>query len=680
MSLPNPGDLFVGRYDVVSVLGSGGFATVVRAKDRQSGEDVAIKILAPRDDATNVVARFLLEAKVMRQLRCQHTLQLRDVGEAPGGLPYIVFEYIDGVTLEAFIADNGPIEHAQAVELTRQLLLSLDEAHGLGVTHRDLKPANVMIERTDAGPIAKLLDFGVAKIAPEAGGFALTRTGHLVGTIRYMAPEQLHSEATTPATDIYALGLILFEMLTGRPAHGDSQREAMVVMSSAEPIDIPPQVGPHLGAVLRGMLAKDPNGRFPTAAAVADALSRPAPSAPQPAATRSPSGSQPMGVRASNSRPLPAQHPSGSQPFGARRSEPIKAPTDRSRGARWLAAGIGAWVLLATAWWTLREPEKSPSPPRVAPTFVKAAPSIRAVAPKASDVAMAVDASVDVERDDAAVWTGSSSGCGVRQVTALHMPLKLKDSGRGIFVSTPKKYDPQQAYPLIVAWQCGFISHDQFEARMGLQSLVRRGGVEAVVAVVEPVNRFEPWVEDDISLAREAVEFMADRFCIDRAKIFAMGHGLGARMAQKMACGLPLAGLSVSGYAESASAEPCKPLQPTPTIWIRGELDDIYPTAGGRGCQGGSFLSAAEIDQNMLSHNACEGAAKNWERHCRVWSDCEAPYASCTAPGGYHLERTTWRHVFVGCEDAPLDISVARTAWKFFGKFASPQSAKSAKP
>ncbi|MFU8804695.1 MAG: serine/threonine protein kinase, partial [Bradymonadaceae bacterium] len=218
LTLPEQGDLIGGRFRILEVLGTGGFGTVYKALQENIGRDVALKFLTPgvAKDPINV-ERFRREAYHVSQLRHPNTITLYDYGQTEEGLAYMVMEFLEGDALGDLIQRDGAIEIARAAHIYIQILKSLSEAHRRGLVHRDLKPENIFLcEMFGEQDYVKVLDFGVAKMTmadsdDEEGAEALTRAGRIFGTPMYMAPEQACAEPITPATDVYALGLLLFE-------------------------------------------------------------------------------------------------------------------------------------------------------------------------------------------------------------------------------------------------------------------------------------------------------------------------------------------------------------------------------------------------------------------------------------------------------------------------------------
>ena len=633
MQAPTPGDIFEGRYEVTQLLGQGGFATVVRATDRENGRDVAIKVLmAAEDPNSSVVARFHREAQIMSQLRCPHTLQMFDFAESAQGWPFIVFEYIAGSTLREVLNQRGTLSEREAVSVLKQLLRSLQEAHGLGVLHRDLKPSNIMVVDGDDGDLhVKLLDFGIADVLPEAGGSALTRTGHQVGTVRYMAPEQMYLEPITPATDIYALGLVGYEMLMGRPAHGETQQQAMEVIASSRSVELPVGVcTARLRDVLHRMLEKDVADRYGDVAQILRALR-------------------------------------GSESQKKRRHTRTDGRRRRKRRAtrQWFAVAAMAWTAIALAWCSIRnDPSSTARTPR---THASPAKFVRAEVRPPSTVEVAAPADLDMEAD---LTREIGNGCGKAHEFADDLPLLLP-GGRTVLMSVPRAYDPTFRYPLVLSFQTSYLSPGQYVTRSDLRRMnTGEGGV--LVAAVVPLDRFDAFEGEDVGVAEETIATIQRSYCVDADRVYALGHGSGARMARDVACSLPLAGLALVGFADREGFDVCEPMQPTPTIWIRGQQDDVYPP-GGTGCMGGVFASAAETDRRMRQTHQCRGKSRHWNEHCRVWTRCDAAYAVCNPPGGYHLSDTGWKHVYFGCKNIPVGIKIGPIIWEFFTKYGAPR-------
>jgi tetratricopeptide (TPR) repeat protein len=264
-----PGSLVGGRYAVESLIASGGMGQVYAARDAQLQRLVAVKVLSCAAPDAQALARFDVEAKATARLQHPGILAVLDAG-ADEGRPWLVCELLEGHTLRELLAD-GPLPVRRAIELGLQLAKALAAAHRAQIVHRDLKPGNLFV--TAAGDL-KILDFGVAKLMPaEAGGAALTDHGQPIGTVPYMAPEQIRCEAVDERADVFAFGAVLYEVLTGRRAFdGPSRVEAGYAVLTAAPPPLPDELPPSLRHAVERCLRKRKEERFASAAEIADAL------------------------------------------------------------------------------------------------------------------------------------------------------------------------------------------------------------------------------------------------------------------------------------------------------------------------------------------------------------------------------------------------------------------------
>jgi serine/threonine-protein kinase len=264
------GTIFGGRYRLIELLGQGGMASVYRAHDTQLGREVTVKLLRPeylRDP--DFSSRFRQEAQNAASLSHPNVVTVYDYGEDPSG-PYIVMEFVDGEDLSAILRRNGTLPPAQATRIAASVARALAAAHARGIVHRDVKPGNVLIGRDGR---VKVVDFGIARAISEA---QTTLPGTTLGSVHYFSPEQARGEPATEASDQYALGIVLFEALTGsRPWEGDSAASVALARLTG-PIPDPALTRPGtpaaLAAVVRTALAVDPADRYPSAERMADAL------------------------------------------------------------------------------------------------------------------------------------------------------------------------------------------------------------------------------------------------------------------------------------------------------------------------------------------------------------------------------------------------------------------------
>ena len=279
-----PGAFIGDKYRIEREIGRGGFGVVVRAMHLTLDQRVAIKVLTEGEGSTQQeweedAARFRREAKATAALRSEHVVRVLDVDVLEHGYPYIVMEYLEGKTLhEQIYGTQGGMPIAEAVDVCIQVLAAIADAHAAGIVHRDLKPANVFLTRgPGAIPIVKVLDFGVSKML-SAGSQRLTRTGSVVGTVAYMAPEQMLDARTVDGRgDLWSVGLILYESLARAHPFGPATTGPKVISAILKDPLVPiatirGEVPPGLDAAVSKLLEKKPEKRFQTAAEAAAAL------------------------------------------------------------------------------------------------------------------------------------------------------------------------------------------------------------------------------------------------------------------------------------------------------------------------------------------------------------------------------------------------------------------------
>jgi serine/threonine protein kinase len=280
------GETLDGRYFVIAKIGEGGMGVVFSAKHAVIERPLAIKVLKremTRDAAT--IRRFVQEAKAASRIGHPNIVDVTDFGTTPDGMTYSVMEYVDGITLSKALKHGAPFSAERSIRIASQIARALGAAHDKGIVHRDLKPENVfLIDRDERPDFVKIVDFGIAKVAPLEGveaGPRLTRAGSVFGTPEYMAPEQAAGRNDTDRrVDIYALGVILYEMLCGRVPHKTDSMVRTLAMVMLDPITPPTQVRPDLAipksleALIMKALSKVREQRFATMAEMLAALDK----------------------------------------------------------------------------------------------------------------------------------------------------------------------------------------------------------------------------------------------------------------------------------------------------------------------------------------------------------------------------------------------------------------------
>jgi serine/threonine protein kinase len=270
------GDLVAGRYRIVRTLGRGAYGAVYLAEGADGGQ-VALKVLHERlsEEGSESARRLDREAELVRRLDHPRIVKLLDHGHTAEGVPFIAFEVLEGQTLRRELA-VGSMAPQRAVEIARQVLGALACAHAQGIVHRDIKPENVFLCRAPAGvDSVKVLDFGIAKLLAASGASTmLTATGQMLGTPQYMPPEQVRGQAVDARADVYAMGAVLAEMLTGQIlVHGKSAIEVFMHHISDEPLALPEHVRRSaLGPVIERAVSKSADARYPDAAVMLAAL------------------------------------------------------------------------------------------------------------------------------------------------------------------------------------------------------------------------------------------------------------------------------------------------------------------------------------------------------------------------------------------------------------------------
>ncbi|OIK24817.1 serine/threonine-protein kinase [Streptomyces malaysiense] len=319
--------LIAGRYRLRDTIGRGAMGEVWRAFDETLGRPVAVKLLLPHDSDPTASSRFRLEAQTAGRLSHANVVGVLDFGEFEGRL-FLVMELVDGGSLDGVLSASGPLPAERVARIAAQAAVGLALAHRQGIVHRDIKPANLLLSADDT---LKIGDFGIARFFDDPNS-ALTATGQIVGTSLYLAPERALGRTAAPASDVYSLGCVLYQLLTGRPPfQADSPLAVLHQHLDAAPV--PPRqlrsdLSPAFESYLLGLLAKEPESR-PTAQEVADWFGRGSwRGAPEP---------MPLAQGHGRSKQSPAR---AARPTAPARRAP--APPTRSGGA-FTPAGDTEW-------------------------------------------------------------------------------------------------------------------------------------------------------------------------------------------------------------------------------------------------------------------------------------------------------------------------------------------------
>jgi serine/threonine-protein kinase len=338
---PLMGSVVEGRYRVDFRLASGGFGAIYRATEVGTNKQVALKVLHAEMASADarVIARFRREGATLAQLQNQHTINAYELGETPDGSLYIVMELLHGESLYEQFRSKGNLPWRRVAAIGSMVCSSLGEAHALGIVHRDLKPANIHLENRDGNPdFVKVLDFGIAKInaaSEHLDPMELTQAGQMIGTFDYMAPEQMVGGACTGVTDIYTLGVVLYEMVCGRRPFADASNPtamlAALLTQSPPPLDTP-GVPDEFERILMRCLEREPQNRYQTVEELAADLDRVAAPARDDGRTRKMDATPPPEIVDETTVIDHRRSKRPSTPHVVRRDEP--APTVEGRPRR----------------------------------------------------------------------------------------------------------------------------------------------------------------------------------------------------------------------------------------------------------------------------------------------------------------------------------------------------------
>lgn len=644
VKLPTTGDLFEGRYRLEHELGAGGFSVVFHAWDESIGRAVALKVLRPErgryERATQV--RFEREVSIIASLQSPYSVTLYTYGTSAAGLLYMVFEHVPGEDLSDRLVQQGTLPAAEVREILRQLLTALREAHSGGLIHRDIKPQNVRVSTPPGTPInVKLLDFGIAR-STDDGSPSVTKTGEILGTPRYMSPEQLRGQPLTVASDLYSLGMVAFELLVGEdglaPNHVGAQLDRLKggFLLGAERAG---QIDADLLTILQRLTAAEPADRFPSAAAVLSTLARPYQT------PRSPGVSREVSI--------------------------VEEPADNWTNRLIAVAVVG--LAVAALWVAHGRDGEETEQVRVAPLAPQPASALMKQAdepapPPAEDLG-----SPDIATNPDAAIEGGSPGCGNREPD--------KQFGNVIYAHTPEDYAPTKPYPAILWFMADHDRHTRVPNTDRFRRLIEAEDVIVFTPLGAVANRWRP---TQASHVNRGVEWALNNYCLRPEQLFIMSTGGSGMLATRLSCEPWAAAVAVSSFLGPAEAlERC-----SPTLWITAKDSVHLPIGGGDTCMSklpiiGSNAPPAEpyekIERRMRELYSCRGRAVKREPPgavCETWK-CEIPFESCLTPGGIGWPGTPQADVSAiaavgGCDEPPpSSFDATAHAWAFFQQVSS---------
>jgi serine/threonine-protein kinase len=353
------GVVLADKYRVIREIGRGGMGVVYECEHTTLGKRVAVKLMLEKySDDTEAMARFQREALAASKIGNPHIIDVNDIGVAPDGRSFVVMELLAKGMPLAHLIEQGPVPSPRAIVIMRQVLRAVGAAHGKGIVHRDLKPDNIfLLQNEDGEDFVKLLDFGISKVIGADESVAatkLTTTGVVIGTPLYMAPEQAMGETVERYADIYALGVIMYEMLAGKPPFEGATYAVLIskLLTTDAPLlsDVRPGLSPKLVATVHRALEKDPLSRFASAEDFAAALP-----AGKSASQMELAGTMQSGKHASSSAPALQTPASIDRPLATRR-----------KSAKWpWVAAVGFVIAAAGAvgFYLTKEPKRAPELP-----------------------------------------------------------------------------------------------------------------------------------------------------------------------------------------------------------------------------------------------------------------------------------------------------------------------------
>lgn len=649
------GAVIAGRYRLESPIGEGGYGAVWKATQLNVSRPVAIKFLKAFTFDENAERRFQREAKALARLQHPNCLTLLDFGSSDG--VFLVTEFLDGERLDDWIAQTP--ELVEVLDVALQILAALAHAHRERIVHRDLKPANIVLTRTpDGGLLAKVLDFGISSIVGAKRG-DITKTGEVFGTPGYMSPEQLRGEPSGPAADLYAFGVILYQMIEGHPPFtGKSGIEIAVKHMTGAPPPLERDVPEGLQAIVDRLLQKDPRDRPASARDVAEAVARLelSPLVPQ----QGPPGRP--GVAAAPVPP-PATERILAKPLPTVDIEPAMPPHR-------LAIAVVAAVCMLGAGVALLWPEPPPAPREPSSTRIASALSTPAASPKRpSGVVEAATVAVDAGTDVGGPPPVGTPGCGTpfdgRGLQTVSVMTSALDRGAAT-VYVPESYDPDRPQTVVMLFHDALQTPKELFEALGFADDADRDDVVVVLPHHDTI--VFPWNSKESQLqAQQDLKVAGQVLCLSRERVFLYGHGAGGYAAEELTCMLPkVAALAVSAHRLSVDDAPC--LHPhTPYLFLAPMHDGRDPIKGGVGCLGGEDgRSLEEHEEIYRKIHGCGTQRRVEDRQhrsiCYTW-DCDVDFIACHLNGGRPLPG---QPAHVPCEGRAPRFAYGAKIWGFF--------------
>ena len=638
-----PGATFEGKYQIEQTLGAGGFALVYGATDVTTGRKVALKIIhrPPGGYDADIAGRFEREIRIVSALRDPHSVTMFDFGTSQDGLLFMVFELVPGEDLSALLDRRGTLSEAEVVHILTQVLSALREAHGYGLLHRDIKPDNIRVFTYLDDPLrAKLLDFGIARPTTHQHS-ALTQPGQLIGTPRYMSPEQLLEQPLTPAADLYSLGLVAIELLgSGGALAGNSFGEQMDRLQNDFVFPLP-NVSSGMAEVLRALTARDPQRRYPS---TAEALQ----------AVRALRGSHVVDMSTDSRRATTAQT------AGRRPSSVSTAALVTMLGA--LCVALFAAIIVITT----REPVPQPPPPTRRAIPLATAPNVKAAAqPQPKEVVEPVDAGNACD-----AWDGG------------HGELTMSSSESVGFdwpIYVPRGYTGARPRPVM------FLFHDAWQQvrgigrNTGFMDLAEQHGILLVFPrAPESIDGQGLWANvweeaSDLAGIDEMWRETRQQLCVDEQQVFAVGHAAGGYAVERLPCltQVPFAAGATMSHIKGMKDPVCA--KPLPMMVLLGKTDEYVPREGGNNCNGYVKHSWKQKRNRLADANGCSGERKSYLDHpggqCSTWR-CKSALVFCELEGGREWPGTqpqVWDRLSGrNCSGQAADFPAVSTVWKFF--------------